>query len=112
MSARIIQDIVPQKKTPKKVIEPAVISTPIIKKEEPKRFFDDTKKIFGDKTDKHAEKYPEKLEEPKSIYPEKAQQTLPETPPARKPLFGGTSPSDDDSNDELDIPAFIRKKMK
>lgn len=55
--------------------------------------------------------------EPKTIFSEKAtQQILPETKEARKPLFSGTTvtpPIEDDAGtDELDIPAFIRKKMK
>ncbi len=55
--------------------------------------------------------------EPKPIFPEKTsvQQPLPDTkePAVRKPLFGGTPPvEDEESGDELDIPAFIRKKMK
>ncbi len=51
--------------------------------------------------------------EPKPIFERPAQQTLPDTREARKPFFGGTPPSDDsEGGDELDIPAFIRKKMK
>ncbi len=59
---------------------------PVIKKEEPRRIF----------------------EEPKTSYQEAIQ---PEPREARKPLFGSTPPVED-SGDELDIPAFIRKKMK
>jgi cell division protein FtsZ len=41
--------------------------------------------------------------------------TLPDARESRKPLFGGTPPigaDEDSAGDELDIPAFIRKKMK
>jgi cell division protein FtsZ len=78
----------------------------IFKKEEPKKF------------EPRADQKIEPTVEPKPIFQEKpVQQPLPENrePMARKPLFGGTAPStDEDSSggDELDIPAFIRKKMK
>jgi hypothetical protein len=53
------------------------------------------------------------IQVPPEPKPQKTQ-PLPETPAARKPLFGRSSEMDDQgsSNDELDIPAFIRKKMK
>ena len=61
----------------------------------------------------------EKHEEPK-IEPKKAEETrvaqekqvLPEAREVRKPFFTGSTPVVEEETDELDIPAFIRKKMK
>jgi len=55
------------------------------------------------------------VQSPEAPRPQRLQ-PMPEPPPqARKPLFGGFAKRDensDDDNNELDIPAFIRKKMK
>lgn len=61
---------------------------PAVKREEPRRIFEEPKPA-------HQER-PQIAEEPKE---------------ARKPLFSSTPPVED-TGDELDIPAFIRKKMK
>ncbi|MBU6447238.1 cell division protein FtsZ [Patescibacteria group bacterium] len=61
---------------------------PAVKKEEPRRIFEEPKQTYQEK--------PQQAEEPKE---------------SRRPLFGSTPPVED-TGDELDIPAFIRKKMK
>lgn len=62
------------------------------------RKFDDIKR---DETKKTVTKNVEPVQEEVKV----------EIPEVRKPLFGGTKPVEG-SDDELDIPAFIRKKMK
>ncbi|TSC66336.1 MAG: cell division protein FtsZ [Candidatus Doudnabacteria bacterium Gr01-1014_77] len=76
------------------------------------RKMDDIKRedIFK-KVEKHEEPKiePRKTEEPKVV---QEKQVLPEVREVRKPFFTGTAPVVDEETDELDIPAFIRKKMK
>ena len=76
------------------------------------RKMDDIKRedIFK-KVEKHEEPKiePKRVEEPKVV---QEKQVLPEVREVRKPFFTGTAPVVDEETDELDIPAFIRKKMK
>ncbi|MEK7651911.1 MAG: cell division protein FtsZ [Patescibacteria group bacterium] len=76
------------------------------------RKMDDIKRedIFK-KVEKHEEPKiePKKVEEPRVV---QEKQVLPEAREVRKPFFSGTAPVVDEETDELDIPAFIRKKMK
>ncbi|MHB8871312.1 MAG: cell division protein FtsZ [Candidatus Doudnabacteria bacterium] len=76
------------------------------------RKIDDIKRedIFK-KVEKHEEPKiePRKVDEPKVV---QEKQVLPEVREVRKPFFTGTAPVVDEETDELDIPAFIRKKMK
>ncbi len=76
------------------------------------RKIDDIKRedIFK-KVEKHEEPKvePKKTEEVKAV---QEKQTLPDVREVRKPFFSGTAPVVEEETDELDIPAFIRKKMK
>ncbi len=76
------------------------------------RKIDDIKRedIFK-KTEKHEEPKiePKKVEETRVI---QEKQVLPEAREVRKPFFTGATPVVEEETDELDIPAFIRKKMK
>ncbi|GAC1573681.1 MAG: cell division protein FtsZ [Candidatus Doudnabacteria bacterium] len=77
----------------------------IFRREEPKKF------------EPRVDQRIEPTVEPRQNFQEKAlPQSSPEFKEARKPLFSGAavtpSPEDEQGTDELDIPAFIRKKMK
>jgi len=76
------------------------------------RKIDDIKRedIFK-KAEKHEEPKiePKKVEEPRAV---SEKQVLPEAREVRKPFFSGSTPVVEEETDELDIPAFIRKKMK
>ncbi len=57
----------------------------------------------------------EKVEKRDEEFAPKVQQPLPDAREVRKPLFSGAAKQNEDlpeENDEYDIPAFIRKKMK
>ncbi len=81
-----------------------------VKKEEPRNYFDEAK-FSGERpaVKEHAARAKEAFSA--NLAPTQSkEQTLPEAREARKPLFSRTAPAE--SDDELDIPAFIRKKMK
>ncbi|MDB4939646.1 MAG: cell division protein FtsZ, cell division protein FtsZ [Candidatus Doudnabacteria bacterium] len=98
---RMTEDEQGVNKDPKKVDD--IKRDEMFKREEPRRF------------EPRADQRIEPTVEPKFVPAEKStQQPLPENRESRKPLFTGNAPqADEDSGaDELDIPAFIRKKMK